>query len=1265
MRLFLSGWLLVFTVGHLEAQNKPAPPRRTALNLFSYSAAVLRANRVICGVDNVGQVCSPIGDGAIYGGAFWPQGTYDQYIFNSGLQVAALIPAGAGFAWAGDTTGAYFFDERGDQTAGTPRADVFNSGDTADAANWPNGAVIRDAGIFDARLIGTNAASEQDLWTRYWDGSPLSIGGRTHPMGLVVDQRLLAWNYPTGNQDIIYVVATLYNVTPRTAGVYANPTIPPELQSEIAAVGRAFQDSAEQAFSVSIPDGGYAFDSMFVQLGMDHDIANVGRNYATASVPFGLGIGYTGDFRPEVGWVLPPDPFGAAPFAAAPGLLGTAFVKAPAPFAIFTNTTGSGAFPAPIGTAQLWRRMSGNLTPTEQQCNISTDPAVVRARHVCYLVQTTADARYSMSLGPFRLEPGEATTIVLAYLFAPPLDTVNAYIGGNLQPGIPFTGDSIAADTSKIRVIERVAGWRTQSDLNGSGSIEANEVVAARRSLLHKAQVAQAIVDAKFLMPQPPDAPEFFLIPGDNQVTIVWQPSASETTGDPYFALASDRSSPLYDPNYRQFDVEGYRIYRGTDPRSLKLLAQFDHDNTSFVDYTGAVAYSGQCAPELGIVTDCPAAFPPTPDTTASVSLPVYQRIVQVPEGGRILSSNGLVTTVTADTFPGHGLEPPFNTGVTFAYADATVKNSFRYYYAVSVYDFNSIRSGPSSFESPRFTKLITPRASSGQETGGMVQAMRLLGGDGSTLDTALAIPTIDPATGIFSGPMPPTDGLALDFASFIPELLAAGSITVTIDSIATGMAVLDVLPGAERPTQYFLTSVSPGLTSHFTLPLQMLSPFSGFDEASAQLRFGAALVDSAQAARFGAAPVTQLAAQVTLRTPNAFRLTNWGRGDANSIPPNSAFNGPRWWAGTGNENTANPNGGLCAPATGACGNTSRVPNIARSSGAIPGITIFHVQSYGSTPNTPGRIGEPALATVTRAADFRVYWGAAGVIDSVIDLTHRVRVPFSTKAGPSWGILTEASFGGVTEALTGDTKNTLLTWSDFFCVEPLPAYTLQCGGDAQTPAALGNTATLRAIAIRDTLSSYAGTAAPAYTATGSGFIFYLNGHFFLMQMVALPAAGTVWSARFYAGTVTGSAAQANFAFVPAVRPPNVPGLRAQLSFQGSQLNVAVTSDSMLDKIHTVPDPFYLMSGFEVSPDTLQLKFVHLPALAIVRIYSQSGILVNALTNNDPTGGGELTWNLKSRSGKQVASGVYFYHVETPDHKRKIGRFTIVSGKRNQ
>jgi len=34
--------------------------------------------------------------------------------------------------------------------------------------------------------------------------------------------------------------------------------------------------------------------------------------------------------------------------------------------------------------------------------------------------------------------------------------------------------------------------------------------------------------------------------------------------------------------------------------------------------------------------------------------------------------------------------------------------------------------------------------------------------------------------------------------------------------------------------------------------------------------------------------------------------------------------------------------------------------------------------------------------------------------------------------------------------------------------------------------------------------------------------------------------------------------------------------------------------------------------------------------------------------------------LRNRNNQVVASGVYFYHVETPDGREKIGRFTVVN-----
>jgi hypothetical protein len=189
-------------------------------------------------------------------------------------------------------------------------------------------------------------------------------------------------------------------------------------------------------------------------------------------------------------------------------------------------------------------------------------------------------------------------------------------------------------------------------------------------------------------------------------------------------------------------------------------------------------------------------------------------------------------------------------------------------------------------------------------------------------------------------------------------------------------------------------------------------------------------------------------------------------------------------------------------------------------------------------------------------------------------------------------------------------------------------------------------------------STEAGTASLA--ATGNGFIFYLAGHFFLMQMAALPTPGTVWNARTYTGTVTGSAADGDFAYATDVRPAAVPGLRVRVAYTGSTLNPATTTAANMKRIHTVPDPYYVTNSLEASANQKVLNFVNLPAQAIVRIYSVSGVLVNVLTHDDPTGGGLLTWNLRNRNNQFVASGVYFYHVEAPDGQTKVGRFTVVN-----
>ena len=108
----------------------------------------------------------------------------------------------------------------------------------------------------------------------------------------------------------------------------------------------------------------------------------------------------------------------------------------------------------------------------------------------------------------------------------------------------------------------------------------------------------------------------------------------------------------------------------------------------------------------------------------------------------------------------------------------------------------------------------------------------------------------------------------------------------------------------------------------------------------------------------------------------------------------------------------------------------------------------------------------------------------------------------------------------------------------------------------------------------------------------------------------------------------------------------------------NDFNVAA-SNLDLTNIHTVPDPYYVTNEYEVDYTAKVIKFVNLPLQATIRIYSSSGVLVRVLNYEASENGGMLDWNVRNRNNQVVASGVYFYHVESGD-ARHIGRMTIVN-----
>ena len=177
---------------------------------------------------------------------------------------------------------------------------------------------------------------------------------------------------------------------------------------------------------------------------------------------------------------------------------------------------------------------------------------------------------------------------------------------------------------------------------------------------------------------------------------------------------------------------------------------------------------------------------------------------------------------------------------------------------------------------------------------------------------------------------------------------------------------------------------------------------------------------------------------------------------------------------------------------------------------------------------------------------------------------------------------------------------------------------------------------------------------------------YIAGDIFTFELAggALPAAGTVWSLRQYVGAIKGGNGAAgdlgpySFSNPEGLRPMTAVGADLVATFNVTNQAVAATTDD-LSRVHTVPDPYYVTSALEQSTDTKILKFVNLPADCIIRIYSSSGVLVSMLEHHSATFGGSEDWNVRNRNNQVVASGVYFYHIESGD-ARRVGRFTVVN-----
>jgi hypothetical protein len=111
---------------------------------------------------------------------------------------------------------------------------------------------------------------------------------------------------------------------------------------------------------------------------------------------------------------------------------------------------------------------------------------------------------------------------------------------------------------------------------------------------------------------------------------------------------------------------------------------------------------------------------------------------------------------------------------------------------------------------------------------------------------------------------------------------------------------------------------------------------------------------------------------------------------------------------------------------------------------------------------------------------------------------------------------------------------------------------------------------------------------------------------------------------------------------------------------------AVTSLSraQLDSVRVVPNPFVLASSYQASPTQPRLLFTHLPPRGTLRIYTVSGQFVQQITwtEADLSGSGDLFWNLTSRGGRLVATGLYIWVLTTDiggGRSMARGKFVVI------
>jgi len=266
---------------------------------------------------------------------------------------------------------------------------------------------------------------------------------------------------------------------------------------------------------------GRTITNLYVGLGSDLDIGNADDDLV--GLDRGRSLGYTSSMTQEAGWDAIP-----------PYYIGFSYLQGP----VADDTVNVGQDPANPDTV-IYPGERLPLTAFKKftrdiDANDDTERYLVMAGYDFTVTPPVynpfgdsadtdpSDKRMAMSSGPFDLAPGEADTIVMALMFS------NGNTGGLIY-------------------------------------------------LKQQADAAKQLYDLDWASPGPPSPPPSItaLIPGNQRVIVCWDNTA-EKTPDKYYPAMQAAGDTIY----REFDVEGYRVWRKIGVTGTwEDIAEFDKKN--------------------------------------------------------------------------------------------------------------------------------------------------------------------------------------------------------------------------------------------------------------------------------------------------------------------------------------------------------------------------------------------------------------------------------------------------------------------------------------------------------------------------------------------------------------------------------------------------------------------------------------------------------------------------------------------------------------